>query len=671
MFAEDDVADLPFRQLAQHLPVLCWISDAAGAIIWVNDAWLAYCGKDPEALSREGLAQLHDPAVWPEVRRRWAEARTAEQPADMVFPLKDRDGGFRPFHTRVVPLRDAEGRVTRWFGTNTDISQQAEAEARARRSEATLAENEERLRLATEAAEVGLWDVDPLSDRLFWPPRVKAMFGISPDAPVSMSDDFFPCLHPEDRARVVEAYAAAVDPARRDVYDVEYRTVGKEDGLVRWVAAKGRGLFNERDECYRVVGTAMDVTARKQDEQAAQRQAYSLAVLNETGAAVAAELDLTKIVQLVTDAGVGITAAQFGAFFYNLTDEAGESYMLYALSGVERSAFDRFPMPRNTAVFAPTFSGEGVVKSDDITQDPRYGRNAPRSGMPEGHLPVRSYLAVPVISRSGEVLGGLFFGHSERAIFSDAAAELVRGVAGQAAVAIDNARLYEAAQREIDQRRRSEDQQRLLIDELNHRVKNTLATVQSIVAQTSRAGRSAEDVRTAVEARLLALSHAHDLLTRHNWQGADLVDVVQRAMAPFAPGSGPRIQAGGPPVALAPQQALAISMALHELATNAAKYGALCVATGSVSISWTATDQAFEVVWEERDGPPVRPPASQGFGTRLLQRGLARDLRGDVDMDFRATGLRCVIRAPHHAPSQPLRLGPAGASDLEMEPKPV
>ena len=132
-------------------------------------------------------------------------------------------------------------------------------------AERALREGEEQLRLATEAAEVGLWDVDNVTDTLFWPPRVKAMFGISPDVPVSMAD-FFAGLHPDDRDAVAEAYAAAVDPARRAVYDVEYRAVGKEDGVVRWVAAKGRGLFDEGGACVRVIGTALDITRRKADE---------------------------------------------------------------------------------------------------------------------------------------------------------------------------------------------------------------------------------------------------------------------------------------------------------------------------------------------------------------------------------------------------------------------
>lgn len=176
-------------------------------------------------------------------------------------------------------------------------------------------------------------------------------------------------------------------------------------------------------------------------------QAKHLETLNRTAAAVAAELDLSRIVQLVTDAGVELTSARFGAFFYNTINEAGESLMLFSLSGADRSEFEHFGHPRATAVFAPTFKGEGVVRSDDITRDPRYGKNAPNRGMPKGHLPVRSYLAVPVKSRSGEVIGGLFFGHPDPAVFSETSERLMLGLAGQAAVAIDNARLFEAAQR--------------------------------------------------------------------------------------------------------------------------------------------------------------------------------------------------------------------------------
>lgn len=183
-----------------------------------------------------------------------------------------------------------------------------------------------------------------------------------------------------------------------------------------------------------------------------QKQLKISETLNQVGKAIAAELDLEKLVQLVTDAATRLTKAGFGAFFYNVINAAGESYTLYTISGVPREAFSSFPMPRNTKVFQPTFEGTGVVRSDDITKDPRYGQSAPYHGKPPGHLPVTSYLAVPVVSRSGEVLGGLFFGHPEPAIFGPEAEELVLGLAAQAAVAIDNARLFQRAKEAIQLR---------------------------------------------------------------------------------------------------------------------------------------------------------------------------------------------------------------------------
>jgi signal transduction histidine kinase len=171
-------------------------------------------------------------------------------------------------------------------------------------------------------------------------------------------------------------------------------------------------------------------------------------LVNRIGPVLVSELDPDRLVQKVTDLATELTGAEFGALFHNVVTEEGESYTLYALSGVAREFFNKFPMPRNTAVFGPTFRGQSVVRSDDITQDPRYGKNPPYYGMPAGHLPVKSYLAAPVISRSGEVLGGLFFGHSCPAKFTKLDEDLVTGIAAQAAVAMDNARLFEQVRRE-------------------------------------------------------------------------------------------------------------------------------------------------------------------------------------------------------------------------------
>lgn len=205
-----------------------------------------------------------------------------------------------------------------------------------------------------------------------------------------------------------------------------------------------------RDGKDRIVGAshiARDITARKKGEAALQEERKILELLNKTGAAIASTLDLQELIQLVTDSGTHLSGAKFGAFFYNVVNEEGEAFQLYTLSGAPREAFEKFGLPRNTPVFEPTFRGKGVVRLDDVTKDPRYGTMEPHHGMPKGHLPVRSYLAVPVVSRSGEVIGGLFFGHPEAGRFDERSERLIVGIAAQAAVAIDNARLYEETKR--------------------------------------------------------------------------------------------------------------------------------------------------------------------------------------------------------------------------------
>jgi PAS domain S-box-containing protein len=231
----------------------------------------------------------------------------------------------------------------------------------------------------------------------------------------------------------------------------------RKDGSRMWAAGEMSPVRSETGAVIGFTKVVRDRTAQRRAEDAAEQERRSLQILNRAGSALAIETDLARLVQIVTDAGVELTGAEFGAFFYNLANEAGESYKLYTLSGAPFEAFAKFPMPRNTQVFAPTFNGEGIVRSDDITLDPRYGNNTPRKGMPAGHLPVRSYLAVPVKSRSGEVLGGLFFGHAKPGVFSERSESGLAGLAAEAAVAIDNASLSQAAQREIAERKRAED----------------------------------------------------------------------------------------------------------------------------------------------------------------------------------------------------------------------
>ncbi|HEX7759450.1 MAG TPA: HWE histidine kinase domain-containing protein [Caulobacteraceae bacterium] len=213
---------------------------------------------------------------------------------------------------------------------------------------------------------------------------------------------------------------------------------------------------------------------------------------------------------------------------------------------------------------------------------------------------------------------------------------------------------------DITARRTAEDRQRLLLDELNHRVKNTLATVQSIAMQTltgdekgSGDGNGGSGAyREAFIARLLALAGAHDLLTEAAWEGASLGDVVRRTLALCVPGdrSG-RVSAGGPAVRLGPNAAVTLNMAFYELAANAMKYGALATPAGRVEVRWWAddADKAIAMDWRETGGPPVSLPGRRGFGSRLIERGLAREFGGSAQLSFLPDGLWCHIRLPFSA----------------------
>ena len=198
----------------------------------------------------------------------------------------------------------------------------------------------------------------------------------------------------------------------------------------------------------RIIGAskiARDITVRKRAEKELREQTEIIETVNRLGLTLAGELDLHKLVQAVTDAATDISDARFGSFFYNVLDERGESHLLYAFSGVPREAFAHFPMPRDTDIFAPTFKGEGTVLIPNVKRDPRYGKNSPYYSMPD--LPVTSYMAVPIVSRTGEIYGGLFLGHPDEGVFTERAARIIEGVAAQATIAMDNARLYEAMKR--------------------------------------------------------------------------------------------------------------------------------------------------------------------------------------------------------------------------------
>jgi PAS domain S-box-containing protein len=327
------------------------------------------------------------------------------------------------------------------------------------------------LRLAEEAAGVGAFEIDLTSQTILGGPQAAMLFGLDGSSPPRDLAAWRQAIFPDDLPKLDAAVDRCSD---NESCAAEFR-VRDLEGRLQWRAMRARVIPDQGTRVLR--GTFSDIAERKQLEARLlavnetlearvgelRAEARALEVLNRTGAGLSAERDLQRLVQSVTDAGVELSGASFGAFFYNLIDDKGESYTLYTLSGAPRSAFEKFPMPRNTAIFEPTFRGQGPIRSADILVDPRYGKSAPYHGMPSGHLPVRSYLAVPVVSRNGDVLGGLFFGHPQPGMFNERAERILVGLAGQAAVAIDNVR-------EVAARRKAEEELQQLNRELERRV---------------------------------------------------------------------------------------------------------------------------------------------------------------------------------------------------------
>ena len=211
---------------------------------------------------------------------------------------------------------------------------------------------------------------------------------------------------------------------------------------------------------------------------------------------------------------------------------------------------------------------------------------------------------------------------------------------------------YFASMVDLTRQKENEVQLRMLIDELNHRVKNTLSTVQSIVRQTLRTSSDPATIRDSIESRLFAFSRSHDLLTREKWESAGLYDIVHDAVEPFVAAGGrtDRIAITGENIRFPPKAALALGIAFNELATNAVKYGALANAAGSILIEWTIettpAGSRLLLKWQEKDGPMVTPPAHKGFGSRVIERGLAHELAGNAHLDYRPDGLVCTMSIP-------------------------
>jgi PAS domain S-box-containing protein len=262
--AADEAADLPFRQVAQHLQALCWISDAEGQIVWVNDAWFAYTGMTPQAIRAQGLRGLHDPALYPEVVRRWEEAKAVGEMTEMVFPLKGQDGRLRPFHTRVTPVRDAAGRVTRWFGCNNDVSAQIAAER-------GLRSVEDRFRRLADNLPVMIWESDAAAEMVWRNRAFESFWDLAPETPTPRTEAV---IHPDDRDRVKAEYERAWSSAQPLKLEARIR---RGDGEWRALRIEGVPRLDDSGGVQGYMGAAFDVTESRLRAQTLADEAGQMA----------------------------------------------------------------------------------------------------------------------------------------------------------------------------------------------------------------------------------------------------------------------------------------------------------------------------------------------------------------------------------------------------------
>ncbi|RDI60064.1 PAS domain S-box protein [Microvirga subterranea] len=456
-----------------------------------------------------------------------------------------------------------------------------------REAETRLRESEARLSQVQEAARIGSFEFDRRTGRAATSREYLDLYGLPEDRSGTFDyHDWLGLVHPEDRPWVEAETRAAVANPACAQLDYDFRIKRADNGETRWIAARTRLLRDADGRFVRSLGAQWDVT---DDNKAA-------AALRESEARFRHMADSAPALIWMTD--------EDGKFnFVNMHFEHIFGRPAFDMMGDGwHEVVHPDDLPDFERDFLACFAARKPFRREVRVYD-RHG--AVRWLRCEG---------VPRLDDTGHFLG------------------------------------FTGCNVDITEAKVAEERRDLLINELNHRVKNTLATVQSIASQTLRNTETAAEAKEAIEGRLLALSRAHDVLTRENWEGADLYAIVRQAVEPYSSRGEDRLHLSGPKVRLSPRTALSFAMLLQELATNAVKYGALSNETGEVRIAWETEPDTPEprlhLRWEENGGPPVSTPSRRGFGTRLIERSLAHDLDGDVHIAFAPAGLVCTVAAP-------------------------
>ncbi len=681
------------------------LSDAYRQALSGHSPWQAG-DRDPEPIFVEDIDGTAEPdAVKARIRAEGIRALA-------FIPLVEKGrviGKFMAYHDVRHDFdaheRDIAVTIARQLGFR--VSQARADEARLAAQEA-LRKTHERLLLAARTGKVGLWEWDVVRNEVSWTDAIYAIHGVERETFDATVEGFASLVHPDDRAAVDEAIRRALEEDAP--YELEFRAV-RPDGEVVWLFTNAF-VLREGGRAACMVGATCDITERKRAEASLRESEKRFRLMSEQAPvmiwlsdAQGRCLHLNRALRTFWN----VDEADLAAFDWQTTmhpDDAPEigRQIMDALTrrasvtirGRYTDSAGRYRVLETTA--RPRHSEEGeflgmigvnvdITAHEEAAQALRESEERFRLAVeaaPSGMVLVDGDGRIVLMNRQAETLFG--YGRDElvgasvetlvperfrkahpgfRRHFGQAPTprpmgggrELcgVRSDGSEVPVEIglspfdtEEGPMVLAAIIDISERKAAEAQRELLLGELNHRVKNTLAVVQGIAFQTFR---STDDLAAAQEAfagRLGALSAANNLLTQSNWEPASLEPLIHDVFMSLGVG-GERVVLAGPRVRLPSKAAMAVSLSLHELATNAMKYGALSNGEGTIDIAWRiagAPPARLELEWRERGGPPVSPPARRGFGSRLIDKIVATDLRGEVSTDFRPEGLVVLVTMP-------------------------
>ncbi len=587
---------------------------------------------------------------------------------------------------------DGEARAIRYIGALQDVTE-------ARRLVVAEQRASERLRLAIEASRMAVWDYDVANQAVSGSPELNRLMGFPIDANPTIAE--LQATYLPGEAESVRDQVLASLRAGETAIEAEFQNQGP-DGLRRWLLLRAEVELDTRGAPARFVGVLMDITDRKQADQALRDSEARFRVMADSAPSPVWVTTVDGGIEFVNEAFAEYAGRSreslVGDVWLSLLHPGDAAQVVQvrtaARQGPESFSFEarfRHADGRYRWMLAnskPRFDAAGVFQgyvgiAVDLT-DQRMAQEALKESEQRFRLMAEG---APVMLWLGDDSGGCVYLNKALREFWGVADDLAGFTWASTVFPEDIAPLFAAFEAamtrqtafEVEARyfradgairwlttraqprfdaagrflgmigvniddtdfREAQTRQRLLINELNHRVKNTLASVQSMVRQSLRPGTAIEPARDTLVDRLMALSKAHDVLTNADWEHGELSTIVREAIAPFEDAAAPRFVLEGGEVRLDPNAALAVAMALHELATNAVKYGALSAPEGQVRLQWAREEGRVRLTWREVGGPPVTPPTRTGFGTRLLR----SDLAGSANLDFAPTGLVAVFVA--------------------------